>query len=57
MRFRWQQQTRSLQSFSNANRTWNTRTSLLLVVQDAAGEYGVGEATPLPGYSPIASLT
>ena len=35
----------------DARRTWPERDSLLLRLTDAAGHHGVGEASPLPGYS------
>jgi L-alanine-DL-glutamate epimerase-like enolase superfamily enzyme len=36
----------------DARRTWPERESLLLRLTDAAGHHGVGEASPLPDYSP-----
>lgn len=36
----------------DARRAWPVRESLLLRCSDASGAYGVGEASPLPGYSP-----
>jgi L-Ala-D/L-Glu epimerase len=36
----------------DARRRWPTRDSLLVRLTDAAGYHGVGEASPLPGYSP-----
>ena len=35
----------------DARRTWPTRDSLLVRLTDTAGYEGVGEASPLPGYS------
>jgi o-succinylbenzoate synthase len=35
----------------DARRTWSERESLLLRCSDADGSYGIGEASPLPGYS------
>jgi o-succinylbenzoate synthase len=32
--------------------SWSTRRSLLLVLEDDAGHSGLGEAAPLPGFSP-----
>ncbi len=32
--------------------SWSTRQSLLLVLEDDAGHSGLGEAAPLPGFSP-----
>ncbi|MEM6796038.1 MAG: enolase C-terminal domain-like protein [Acidobacteriota bacterium] len=37
---------------SNARRAWGHREAWLLEVRDEAGRLGVGEASPLPGYSP-----
>lgn len=37
--------------FSNAQRSWEERESLELLLEDETG-VGVGEAAPLPGYSP-----
>ncbi len=36
----------------DARRSWPTRESLLVRMSDADGHSGVGEASPLPGYSP-----
>jgi len=36
----------------DARRSWPARDSLLLRLTDAAGHHGIGEASPLPGYSP-----
>jgi o-succinylbenzoate synthase len=36
----------------DARRSWPERESLLLRISDARGQSGVGEASPLPGYSP-----
>ena len=36
----------------DARRSWPTRESLLVRISDAEGRSGVGEASPLPGYSP-----
>lgn len=35
----------------DARRNWPSRDSLLLRISDAAGRSGIGEASPLPGYS------
>lgn len=35
----------------NARTSWQTRDGLVLEVWDAAGHHGVGEASPLPGFS------
>ena len=35
----------------DARRNWSTRESLLLRISDSAGRSGIGEASPLPGYS------
>ena len=37
---------------ANARATWRTRTGLLLRLRDTDGRIGIGEASPLPGYSP-----
>lgn len=37
---------------TNARQRWPERQSLLLRISDAQGHAGVGEASPLPGYSP-----
>jgi o-succinylbenzoate synthase len=37
---------------SDSRRDWRERVTLLLVVEDAEGRVGLGEASPLPGYSP-----
>ena len=36
---------------SSAAGTWNERRGLLLVLEDSGGHVGLGEASPLPGYS------
>ena len=36
----------------DARRSWPERESLLLRLSDEGGQRGLGEATPLPGYSP-----
>jgi L-alanine-DL-glutamate epimerase-like enolase superfamily enzyme len=36
----------------HARRSWPTRERLLIRVSESAQSFGVGEATPLPGYSP-----
>lgn len=36
----------------DARRRWPERESLLLRLTDARGRHGIGEASPLPGYSP-----
>jgi o-succinylbenzoate synthase len=36
----------------DALRSWSERRALILVVEDGAGNQGLGEASPLPGYSP-----
>ncbi|HEX6765967.1 MAG TPA: mandelate racemase/muconate lactonizing enzyme family protein [Polyangiaceae bacterium] len=36
----------------DALRSWSERRTLLVVAEDDAGNQGVGEASPLPGYSP-----
>lgn len=36
----------------DARRTWPERDSLLLRLTDAVGHHGIGEASPLPDYSP-----
>ncbi len=36
----------------DARRTWPERRTLLLVVEDGLGNVGLGEAAPLPDYSP-----
>jgi o-succinylbenzoate synthase len=37
---------------SDSRRDWRERVTLLLVVEDGEGRVGLGEASPLPGYSP-----
>lgn len=37
---------------SNAAHSWSDRQTLLLAVEDAGGRVGLGEAAPLPDYSP-----
>lgn len=37
---------------ADANRTWTERVTLLLVASDGEGNVGLGEAAPLPAYSP-----
>jgi o-succinylbenzoate synthase len=37
---------------ASARNAWNTRQGLLLHVRDDLGHEGLGEASPLPGYSP-----
>jgi o-succinylbenzoate synthase len=37
---------------SDARHVWNERATLLVVVEDSEGGLGLGEAAPLPGYSP-----
>ena len=37
---------------SDSRRDWRERVTLLLIVEDAEGHVGLGEASPLPGYSP-----
>jgi o-succinylbenzoate synthase len=39
-------------SARDAERTWSERRTLLAVVEDADGRLGIGEAAPLPDYSP-----
>ncbi|MEL7060107.1 MAG: enolase C-terminal domain-like protein [Acidobacteriota bacterium] len=41
-----------IRAIGNARRAWSERRGLLVVVEDADGLRGVGEASPLPGYSP-----
>ena len=36
---------------ASARATWTKRRALLLVLEDAAGNLGLGEAAPLPGFS------
>lgn len=52
MRLSWYTRTRAVQAFANATRSWESRESVLLTLSDGDGSYGLGEATPLPGYSP-----
>lgn len=43
---------RSLEeAVGNSRSTWSERRGLLLSLEDAAGNFGQGEAAPLPGYS------
>jgi L-alanine-DL-glutamate epimerase-like enolase superfamily enzyme len=51
MRLCWFTQTRPITRVSNARQGWDTRTSTLVVVEDNHGRYGIGEASPLLGYS------
>jgi len=37
---------------SNALRSWRRRAGFLVIVDDGEGGRGIGEASPLPGYSP-----
>jgi o-succinylbenzoate synthase len=37
---------------TDARRTWSERRTLVVAVEDADGQTGLGEAAPLPGYSP-----
>jgi o-succinylbenzoate synthase len=39
-------------SVGDAHRTWSERRTLLVVVEDGEGRTGLGEAAPLPDYSP-----
>jgi o-succinylbenzoate synthase len=39
-------------SVGNAHRRWTERKSVLIVLRDEEGRIGLGEAAPLPGYSP-----
>ena len=41
----------SEEAFSSSKRTWKEREGLLLVIYDEYGRVGLGEASPLPGYS------
>lgn len=52
MHFRWHTRTLPVSEFGNATRGWTEREGILVVAQSTDGEYGLGEATPLPGYSP-----
>jgi o-succinylbenzoate synthase len=36
----------------DARRSWSERTTLIVVLEDAEGRHGLGEAAPLPDYSP-----
>lgn len=42
----------NVEGLGNAARTWETRSSLRLFLDDGAGHVGLGEAAPLPGLSP-----
>jgi len=37
---------------ADAKRSWSERRSLIVVLEDDEGRAGIGEAAPLPGYSP-----
>jgi o-succinylbenzoate synthase len=37
---------------ADSRRAWNERATLLVVVEDDDGHFGLGEAAPLPDYSP-----
>lgn len=39
-------------SVGNAHQRWTERKSVLIVLRDEEGRIGLGEAAPLPGYSP-----
>lgn len=42
----------SIPSVRNARRAWSSRSSVRLILEDAGGRFGVGEAAPLAGFSP-----
>ncbi|RYZ07970.1 MAG: hypothetical protein EOO73_09725 [Myxococcales bacterium] len=42
----------SAEGAQHARRSWPVRQSLLVRLTDASGGWGLGEAAPLPGYSP-----
>lgn len=52
MKVDWRRVTVRTPRAQDARRNWPERESLLLRVTDAQGRHGVGEASPLPGYSP-----
>jgi o-succinylbenzoate synthase len=37
---------------TDAHRSWSERRTLVVALEDAEGQTGLGEAAPLPGYSP-----
>jgi o-succinylbenzoate synthase len=48
----WRRVTVRTPRAQDARRHWPERESLLVTVTDAQGRRGIGEASPLPGYSP-----
>jgi O-succinylbenzoate synthase len=49
-RFRFESEDRAVAR--DARRSWSERTTLLVVLEDSEGRQGLGEAAPLPDYSP-----
>ncbi|MFK7989486.1 MAG: mandelate racemase/muconate lactonizing enzyme family protein [Sandaracinaceae bacterium] len=45
----------TIEETGNAKRSWTTRNSVRLYVNDGDGHIGLGEAAPLPGWSPESS--
>ena len=41
----------NIETVGNARRTWSTRSSVRLILDDGAGHVGLGEAAPLAGFS------
>lgn len=42
----------NIETVANGKRTWRSRSSVRLIVDDEGGHVGLGEAAPLPGMSP-----
>ncbi len=42
----------TIETVANARRSWSTRNSVRLILDDGEGHLGLGEAAPLPGLSP-----
>ena len=42
----------SIEAVANARRSWTTRVSVRVMLDDGAGHVGLGEAAPLAGFSP-----
>ena len=52
VRFADAHETSGVSAAADTRRTWSERKTLLVVVEDAEGRVGLGEAAPLPDYSP-----
>ena len=42
----------NIETVANAKRSWCSRTSVRLILDDGSGHVGLGEAAPLAGFSP-----